>query len=177
MMLKYLYPVPNTGPANSLVNNYVANFPTPITSNQGDARVDQILTSNQSIFARITYKEKLGESAPSSSQTPLAGSVLQPEHDWALTVAHNWVITPSIVNEIRGGWTGSHTGSSTSAPAALIASELGLQTAGPLPPGDATPQIQNFRIHNCSEHRILHLADIHSSGSRQPHSYEGKTHL
>ena len=27
---KYLFPLPNTGPANSIVNNYVQNFPTPI---------------------------------------------------------------------------------------------------------------------------------------------------
>ena len=39
--LKYLFPLPNTGAANSLVNNYVTNFPTPIKSNQGDVRVDQ----------------------------------------------------------------------------------------------------------------------------------------
>ena len=98
------------------------------------------LTSNQTIFARITYKQKLGEAAPTGS--PLAGATLQPEHDWALTVAHNWVITPSMVNEIRGGWTGSNTGSSNSLPASVIASELGLQTAGPLPPGDASPSFK-----------------------------------
>jgi Carboxypeptidase regulatory-like domain len=138
--LQYLFPTPNTGAANSLVNNYVTNFPTPIKSNQGDGRVDQVLTPNQTIFARITYKQKLGEAAPTGS--PLAGATLQPEHDWALTVAHNWVITPSMVNEIRGGWTGSNTGSSNSLPASVIASELGLQTAGPLPPGDASPSFK-----------------------------------
>jgi hypothetical protein len=135
--LKYLYPLPNTGSANSLVNNYVTNFPTPISSNQGDFRLDRLLTSNQSIFARLTYKEKLGELAPTGSV--FAGSTLQPEHDWAVTVAHNWVLTPTMVNEVRFGWTGSHTGSSNSLPASVIASELNLQTAGPLPPGDASP--------------------------------------
>ncbi|MGD1070220.1 MAG: TonB-dependent receptor [Bryobacteraceae bacterium] len=138
--LQYLYPLPNTGSPNSLVNNYVTNFPTPISSNQGDLRLDQNLTSKQSIFARITYKEKLGEAAPSFSSE--AGSTLQPEHDWALTVAHNWVINPTTVNEVRFGWTGSHTGSSNSLPASVIASELNLQTAGPLPPGDASPEFK-----------------------------------
>lgn len=138
--LKYLYPLPNTGSPNSLVNNYVTNFPTPISSNQGDFRVDRVLTPNQTVFARMTYKEKLGEAAPIYS--PLAGSTLQPEHDWALTAAHNWVINPTTVNELRGGWTGSHTGTSTGLPASVIASELGLQTAGPLPPGDASPEFK-----------------------------------
>ena len=38
--------------------------------------------------------------------------------------------------------TGSNTGSSNSLPASVIASELGLQTAGPLPPGDASPSFK-----------------------------------
>lgn len=135
--MQYMFPLPNTGSPNSLVNNYVDNFPTPISSNQGDARLDQILTSNQSFFIRMTYKEKLGQTAPTG--TPLAGATLAPEHDWALTAAHNWVISPTVLNEIRVGWTGSHTGSSDSLPANVIGSELGLQTAGPLPPGDAAP--------------------------------------
>ena len=138
--LKYLFPLPNTGSPNLLVNNYVTNFPTPIQSDQGDFRLDRNLASNQTIFARITYKDKLGETAPTGSV--LAGSTLQPEHDWALTVAHNWVITPSIVNEVRFGWTGSHTSSSNGLPAATIASELGLQTAGPLPLGDTGPSFK-----------------------------------
>ncbi len=135
--MKYMFPLPNTGSPNSLVNNWVDNFPTPISSNQGDARLDQILTSNQSFFIRMTYKEKLGQTAPTGS--PVAGATLAPEHDWSLSGAHNWVISPTVLNEIRVGWTGSHTASSNSLPASVIASELGLQTAGPLPPGDAAP--------------------------------------
>lgn len=138
--LNYLYPLPNTGPANSLVNNYVTNFGTPIKSDQGDFRLDRVLTPNQTIFARITYKYKLGETAPTFSA--LSGPTLQPEHDFAITVAHNWVITPTMVNEVRYGWTGSHTSSSNSLPAAQIAQELNLQTAGPLPSGDASPEFK-----------------------------------
>jgi hypothetical protein len=138
--LKYLYPLPNTGSANSLVNNFVTNFPTPIKSDQGDFRLDRVLTPNQTIFARITYKYKLGETAPTLSA--LTGSTLAPEHDFAITVAHNWVITPTMVNEVRYGWTGSHTSSSNASPAAQIAQELNLQTAGPLPPGDASPEFK-----------------------------------
>jgi len=139
--LKYLFPLPNTGSTSGVpLNNWVDNFPTPISSNQGDMRIDQILTPNQTLFARMTYKEKLGQAAPTG--TPVAGATLQPEHDWSLTGAHNWVIRPTVVNELRIGWTGSNTASSTSLPASLVGSELGLQTAGPLPPGDASPQFK-----------------------------------
>src|SRR6185295_7219993 len=35
-VLQYLYPLPNTGAANAIANNYVQNYPTPISSDQGD---------------------------------------------------------------------------------------------------------------------------------------------
>ncbi len=158
--LKYMFPLPNTGSPNSLVNNYVDNFPTPISSNQGDFRADQILTSNQSFFVRMTYKEKLGQAAPTG--TPLAGATLQPEHDWSVTGAHNWVITPTMLNEVRVGWTGSHTGTSTGLPASVIGDELGLQTAGPLPPGDASPSfgISGFQTMSSSASSISQTSTL-----------------
>src|SRR5271166_1718245 len=61
---KYLFPLPNTGAANSVVNNYVQNFPTPISSDQGDVRVDQNITSKQQVFARFTYKERQNAQPP-----------------------------------------------------------------------------------------------------------------
>ena len=51
--LKYLYPLPNSGAPNALVNNYVTNFPTPVSSDQGDIRVDQKITTNQSVFRAL----------------------------------------------------------------------------------------------------------------------------
>ena len=40
-VLKYLFPLPNTGPATAIANNFSENFPTPISSNQGDIRLGQ----------------------------------------------------------------------------------------------------------------------------------------
>jgi hypothetical protein len=138
--LEYLFPLPNTGPVNSLVNNYVTNFGAPISSDQGDLRIDQKLTSNQTIFARGTYKYKLAQTAPTGS--PFAGPTLSPEHDYALTVAHNWAITPTIYNEIRGGISGSNSSSANGIPASLIATELNLTLPGPPPPGTAVPSFK-----------------------------------
>jgi hypothetical protein len=147
--LNYLFPLPNTGPANSLVNNYVTNFPVPVSSDQGDLRVDQNLTSNQSMFARGTWKYKLGQAAPGGTTagvgSPLTGAILQPEHDYALTVAHNWVINPALVNELRGGLSGSNTSSSYGVTAQAAADTLGLTPYLPQAPpaGNAVP---NFKI-------------------------------
>jgi hypothetical protein len=142
--LKYLDPLPNTGAANSVLNNYVTNFATPISSNQGDFRVDQNITSNQTVFVRGTYKEKLAEAAPTSGSA-LMGGVLQPEHDYALTGAYNWVIKPNLINEFRAGLSGSNTANSYGTSAATIAAEVGLTPYLPEAPpaGSAFP---NFKI-------------------------------
>jgi hypothetical protein len=52
--MKYLMPLPNSGSADSFQNNYVTNFPAPISSNQFDVRIDQNIASNQSIYGRFT---------------------------------------------------------------------------------------------------------------------------
>ena len=122
--LKYLYPLPNTGAPNSISNNYVNNYPAPISSNQGDVRVDQKITDKQDTFARLTYKERAVQNAPTASV--LTGPTSAPESDWSLTGAHNYIITPHIVNELRTGWTGSHASSTPGVPATQIASQLGL---------------------------------------------------
>jgi hypothetical protein len=141
--LNYLYPLPNTVSANPLVSNYVTNFPAPVKSDQGDLRIDRVINSNQSIFARGTWKYKLGQTAPTGS--PFTGATLQPEHDYALTVAHNWVINPRLVNELRGGLSGSNTASSNGISAQSAADALGLTALLPEAPpaGNAVP---NFKI-------------------------------
>jgi hypothetical protein len=99
--LKYLYPLPNTGPANAIANNYTVNFPTSISSNQGDLRLDQIINTKQTFFVRGTYKLKDVVSAPSG--TVLYGGLSQPVLDYNVTAAHNFVISPAVVNELRLG--------------------------------------------------------------------------
>jgi len=129
---KYLFPLPNSGPANSIVNNYVQNFPTPISSDQGDARIDQNITSKQQVFARFTYKERQLQELPCAcasnnlNGSALGGSILLPQHYWSLTGAHNWVIGPHLVNEFRAGWTGLHQIQSYGISGSGIENELGL---------------------------------------------------
>ncbi len=91
-------------------------------------------------MARLTYKFKLGTTAPTG--TPLAGATLTPETDTAVTIAHNWIITPTMVNEIRGGFSSTNTASSNGIAASAIASELNLQLPGPPPPGTAVPSFK-----------------------------------
>ncbi len=140
--LQYLYPLPNYGPPNATSNNYLAYFGVPIKSNQADLRLDRALTSKQQIYARFTYKNRRVTSVPTGS--PLTGAISQPEIDDALTVAHNYTLTASVVNELRAGFTGNRVAQSFGITASGAASELGLTgLPGAVPSGDAVP---NFKI-------------------------------
>ncbi|MBT9333241.1 TonB-dependent receptor [Paracidobacterium acidisoli] len=105
--LAALYPMPNTGPAYAISNNYVENFPTPISSDQGDARIDQTITSKQSIFVRYSYKQRSVSVAPTASGSnggsALVGSFARPEKDTSFTAAYNYILTPNLINELRAG--------------------------------------------------------------------------
>ena len=111
-VIKYLYPLPNTGSADSFQNNYSTNFPAPISSNQFDVRIDQNITQNQSIYGRFTWKNRSVTTAPSvncpgfcdTSLSPLLGGIEQPEQDRGLTVAYNYTINPNLINEFRAGY-------------------------------------------------------------------------
>ncbi len=143
--LKYGFPLPNTGPttgALSLTNNYTTNFATPITSDQGDMRVDQTISSKQTAYARFTYKHR------DVINTPTAGSILlggfsQPEIDYGLVVAHNYVISPTIVNEVRTGFNGNHYATVFAADPSTWVKEIGVNIPPPYPTARTTP---NFSI-------------------------------
>lgn len=105
--LKELYPLPNYGPANAISNNFSHNFSTPITSDQGDARIDQVITSRQSVFARYGYKQRSVETAPTASASnggsALVGAFSLPEKDTSVTAAYTFAIRGNLLNELRGG--------------------------------------------------------------------------
>jgi hypothetical protein len=144
--LRYLFPLPNTGAPNSNANNYVQNFSEPITSNQGDIRVDQNISSKQNLFGRFNYKAREVVTAP------ITGSVLQgpysrPDTTFGLTVAYNYIFSPRLLNEVRAGVTGIDNSTSFNVDPADIANKLGLTGLPPLPSGNAVPNfvIQGFQ--------------------------------
>jgi hypothetical protein len=138
-MLQYLFPLPNYGPPGATSNNFAAYFPTPIYSNQADLRFDQQLTSKQSVNFHMTYKNRRVD-VPSNGTASL-GSFSVPEIDYALIGGYTYVISPTVVNELKGGIAGNHTSTSYGLTAAQIASDLGLGAGFSIPPGDAIPGV------------------------------------
>jgi hypothetical protein len=149
-VLQYLYPAPNFGDPSSYANNYQINFPSPISSNQGDIRLDRTLTDHQSIFARFSYKNRQVVTAPSANcvftycaeaGSPLQGTYNTPEIDEGLTFAHNFIISPTLLNEFRGGYNAQHTSETQSYSTSQILSQTGFTVPQPDTQWSEAPQV------------------------------------
>jgi hypothetical protein len=149
-LLNVLMPTPNLGAAGSFANNYQINFPSPISSNQGDVRLDRTLTGKQSVFARFSYKNRQVTTAPSAACTftycaeagsPLQGAYNTPEIDEGLTFAYNYILTSKLLNEFRGGYNAQHTSETQSYSTSTILSQTGLTVPQPDTDWSEAPQV------------------------------------
>src|SRR6185437_8934433 len=135
------YPDPNQPNANPLstINNYRINAPAPITANLYDLRVDQNLTSKQSLFVRWSSK---GFSA--ANPRPLGieqDTLLNPK---SVVISHNYTIRPNLLNEFRFGYNMQTTDNTYPQfpDGAKLIGDLGLQQLGPFPQGSAYPYFE-----------------------------------
>jgi Carboxypeptidase regulatory-like domain/TonB dependent receptor-like, beta-barrel len=157
-LLDFIYPLPNYGAPGDVANNYLASYAIPINSAQGDIRVDQSLGPKHLIYVRYTYKNRRitdaqrdGYGPSSNPSSPLLGGVSRPEIYNSLATSYNWVISPTVVNELRGGFSVIHRDVTYGITSQEAADLLGLTVGpgalpGPLPPGSDIPTlaIQGF---------------------------------
>jgi hypothetical protein len=122
-LLNKYYPLPNTGAAGALANNYSGNVNTPIGSDQGDGRIDHVFTQRQTVYVRYSYKQR---SVTSILNNGLGGVISTPEKDTSLTGAYNYILTPSLFNEFRGGLSKFINASSFNSNSSVVA-EAGIQ--------------------------------------------------
>jgi Carboxypeptidase regulatory-like domain len=151
-LLDLLYPLPNYGPAGAISNNYLGTYQIPINSAQGDVRLDQNFGPKHMFYIRYTYKNRRIEIPqqqgfyPSNPSSTLIGGVSTPQIYNSLAASYNWVISPTVVNELRGGLSVSHTNTTDSVTSQQAASFLGITSGpgalpGPIPPGYIIPTI------------------------------------
>jgi hypothetical protein len=149
-LLQVLMPTPNLGTADSYANNYQINFPSPISSNQGDVRLDRTLSSRQTIFARFSYKNRQVTTAPSAACTftycaeagsPLQGAYNTPEIDEGMTFAHNFIFSSKLLNEFRGGYNAQHTSETQSYSTSAILNQTGVSVPQPDTEWSEAPQV------------------------------------
>jgi hypothetical protein len=141
-LLTYLMPAPNYGAPGDYANNYQINFPSPISANQGDVRLDRTISSKQTVFARFSYKNRQVTTAPSAACTftycaeagsPLQGGYNTPEIDEGLTFAHNYILSSNLMNEFRGGFNAQHTSETQSYSTNSLLQQTGLDASVPQP--------------------------------------------
>jgi hypothetical protein len=148
--IKYLMPTPNSGSPDSFQNNYVTNFPAPISSNQFDVRIDQNITQKQAIYGRYTFKNRSVTTAPevncvgfcNTSISPLLGGIDQPEQDRGLTIAYNYTITPSINNEFRGGFNSTRTQLNADVNSTSLINQVGITGIPDIPTVASVPDFE-----------------------------------
>jgi hypothetical protein len=92
------YPLPNvTGQANYNYENFQS---IPAHTDGADLRIDQTITSKQSVYARFSRKNITEDYA-----NPLLPDDSDSVHNRSLLVSHTWVFTPRLLNEFRFGFT------------------------------------------------------------------------
>ena len=149
-LLNTLVPKPNLGDPTSYANNYQINFPSPISSNQGDVRLDHTFSDKQTIFARFSYKNRQIVTAPlatcvytycAEAGSPLQGGYNTPEIDEGLTFAHNYVFNPRVLNEFRAGYNAQHTSETQSYSTPALLAQTGLSVPQPDTQWSEAPQV------------------------------------
>ena len=119
-----LYPTPNAGDTSAThAANYIVNKPNPYSSDQYDIRVDQYLTSKQSMFARWTWKD-ISSLNPQNLLVP-SENVL--DNYRLFVVSHNYAILPNLLNEARFGFTLNTGGTTLPFNGKQFSQSLGLQ--------------------------------------------------
>jgi hypothetical protein len=83
--------------------NFVVNAPGDYTVNGFDGRGDGNLSTNQKVFARLTWKNVDDESPSGSDWNTMQGDHFKRIEVRQLAASHSW-IHGRFVNELRGGW-------------------------------------------------------------------------
>ncbi len=130
-LLNGYYPLPNTN--LNVVNpayNYQTLVPIPSNSNGFDVRIDQVLTAKQQLFARFSWKrvflnEENDDTVISSANNFLPNDQAH-EQNLSLTVSHNYVFSPTLLNEFRFGVTHFNENETFPMEGANAISQLGL---------------------------------------------------
>jgi hypothetical protein len=122
-LLNSYYPLPNTTSGGSGYN-YQNLQSIPSNTNGFDGRIDQVINSKQQVYARFNWKNLL-----TNTVNPLLPNDVDVEHDRSFLISHNFVISQSVLNEFRFGFTHSLLVPNFPIQGAAALSQLGLLDA------------------------------------------------
>ena len=130
-LLNSYYPLPNAnlGVANPSYN-YQTLVPIPSNSNAFDLRVDHNFTTKQQLYARFSFKNADYTLFNNAGVTYPANNFLPPDkardQNRSLVVSYNYSITPTLLNELRFGFTNFNENDTFPIEGASAISQLGL---------------------------------------------------
>jgi hypothetical protein len=99
-VIPFLAPVNVGDGTRRQVNNFLDNRAANIESNQFDVRVDQQFGPRHSVFGRYTWKKN----PTASPNNQLLPSDTNNNDHQQFVASHTFTITPTILNELRGGY-------------------------------------------------------------------------
>ncbi len=140
-----LFAAPNN-PNNTDVNdpNLQQNFAGNYTLDNYDGRLDAVISANQKAFVRYTHKDitSTGTGGDPNFNTQLGGLTNNSQLR-NLAASYNWIVTPSIVNELRGGLTFATFANTypLAAQGASLLQSFGLNGLPPSPKSGGVPDI------------------------------------
>src|SRR5439155_558435 len=102
-----LYPLPNLSTLNA---NYLANPSRTVDTHKHDVKIDRILTSSDSFFARWSRTtDDVLEPGAFPAPAVCAGGAVVPGHSKQcanqVVVSETHILSPNKTNEFRAGWT------------------------------------------------------------------------
>jgi hypothetical protein len=137
------YPLPNANlNAVGAPYNYQTLVPIPSNTDGWDLRVDETITSKQSLYARFSWKDLLysqGGSGLTANQ--FLPNVTAHDQNRSLLVSHNYTLRNNLVNEFRFGFTNFNENDSFPIQGSAAIAGLGLNgiNISSHPTGDAFP--------------------------------------
>ena len=123
-LLNAYYPLPNL-PTTLGGVNYQTLVPIPSNTDGFDARIDQVITSKQQVYARFNRKN-----LTVNVVNPLLPNDVDSEHDRSFLVSHNYEINSRLLNEFRYGFTDTILSPNFAIEGAAALQALNLQVGG-----------------------------------------------
>ncbi len=111
-----LYPAPNVEgtrtASGQIINNYVSNAALERNDNQGDFKIDHILSANNRLFARLSYEKSYrllpgalpGHGDAGSNVAGVGSAGIGNIKAWSLAVNDTHSFSDRLINEFRFGW-------------------------------------------------------------------------
>lgn len=123
------YQLPNFGSTTVQQSaNFRANASNPTTSWQYDGRIDEMLTSKQSLFGRLSWKDQ-NTTSPQAFVLPASTSY---NNSRSVVVSHNYTLRPTMLNEFRFGLSNNDSATAYGFDGKQITSTFGLLNQPPL---------------------------------------------